>query len=205
MTPKPTPPPAKQSGTSSAPSAYRRLKRRERRFLDEYLLGKTGVDAIRAIGFTGTRPDVAASKLLARQHVREALAERRADLMESMGLRQETVIRELMRIGFSDYRKLLSEDGTIRADMDDDTAAAVASIETVTVGETGRVSKVKFWDKAKALTDLTAILGLRKQDNAPRDNPGPGLTVIVNAPSSQVAVVTTPSSGHSIVSLPEPA
>src|SRR5260370_2267800 len=80
--------------------SYQRLKRRHRRFVDEYLTGKRGREAIKAIGFKGTRPDVAASKLLARPEVRAAVEERRAVLCEAVGLRQESILAELMKIAF---------------------------------------------------------------------------------------------------------
>jgi phage terminase small subunit len=85
-------------------SAYAQLNRRHRRFVDEYLLGKKGTDAIKAIGFKGRRADVAASKLLARREVRAAVEERRAVLCEAVGLRQETIVAELMRIAFGKDR-----------------------------------------------------------------------------------------------------
>lgn len=79
-------------------NAYATLKRRHRRFVDEYLTGKKGVDAIIAIGFKGEHPNVAASKLLARPEVRAAVEERRAVLCEAVGLRQEFVVAGIMKL-----------------------------------------------------------------------------------------------------------
>jgi phage terminase small subunit len=80
--------------------SYQRLKRRHRRFVDEYLTGKKGTEAMKAIGFKGRRPEIAASKLLARPEVRAAVEERRAVLCEAVGLRQESILAEMMKIAF---------------------------------------------------------------------------------------------------------
>lgn len=81
-------------------NAYATLKRRHRRFVDEYLTGIKGTEAMRAIGFKGRRPEIAASKLLARPEVRAAVEERRAILCEAVGLRQESILKEMMDIAF---------------------------------------------------------------------------------------------------------
>lgn len=60
--------------------ATRRKRIRLRRFVDEYLIDLNGTAAIKRIGFTGKRPDVAASKLakhpLFNQLLEQALEER---------------------------------------------------------------------------------------------------------------------------------
>lgn len=83
---------------SAVEGAYHHLKRRHRRFVDEYLLGRTGKDAMLAIGFKGTRPEIAASKFLARPEVRAAVEERRAVLCEAVGLRQEVILSGILDI-----------------------------------------------------------------------------------------------------------
>ena len=85
-------------------NAYATLKRRHRRFVDEYLTGKKGTEAMKAIGFKGRRPEIASSKLLARPDVRAAVEERRAVLCEAVGLRQERILAEMMKIAFGNDR-----------------------------------------------------------------------------------------------------
>lgn len=82
-------------------NAYATLKRRQRRFVDEYLLGRKGVEAITAIGFKGKRPEQAAWKMLSRPEVRAAVEERRAVLCEAVGLRQEEVVAGIMKLAES--------------------------------------------------------------------------------------------------------
>jgi phage terminase small subunit len=195
-------------------SAYSRLKRRQRRFVDEYLLGRKGTEAIKAIGFKGRRPDLAASKLLALPEVRAAVDERRAVLCEAVGLRQEMVVREMMAIGFSDVRQLFNEDGTLRpiSELPDEAARAIAGVDVEDI-LTGRgkklkrrsqMRKVKLWDKVKALSDLSRISGLDKADSG-AGAIGPGLTVIVQQIVGASQVAAGPAAQHVVIDLPGPA
>lgn len=82
-------------------SAYASLKRRSQRFVDAYMLGLNGSEAMRKAGFKGRRPAIAASKLLALPSVRAAVEERRAVLCEAVGLRQEEVVAGIMKLAES--------------------------------------------------------------------------------------------------------
>lgn len=56
---------------------YDKLRWRLKRFVDAYIETGVGVESMRRIGFTGKRPDQAASKLKAKPNVAAALAEKR--------------------------------------------------------------------------------------------------------------------------------
>jgi hypothetical protein len=81
---------------------------------------------------------------------------------------------ENARIGFSDIRKLFGEGGRLLDphEWDDDTAAAVASIERVALfgkgkdglGQIGYTTKVTLWNKGDALDKLMRNLGGYKPD-----------------------------------------
>lgn len=196
-------------------NAYATLKRRHRRFVDEYLIGKKGTEAIAAIGFKGRRPDLAAAKILAKPEVRAAVEERRAVLCEAVGLRQEMVLRELMAIGFSNVKHLYDATGALKsvADLDDETAMAISAVEVedgeATEGKPprSRVRKVRLWDKPKALGDLARFSGLDKTDPS-AGAIGPGLTVIVQqivGSLSQAGAATVAAVQHVTVDLPGPA
>ena len=76
------------------------------------------------------------------------------------------VVRELARIAFSDTRKLFNEDGSMKLphEMDDDTAAALAGVDTFEESDKGVIAgytrKVKRWDKTRALELLGKHLGM---------------------------------------------
>jgi phage terminase small subunit len=102
-----------------------------------------------------------------------------AELREKAAKRAEItaadVLKEAARIAFSDIRKLFDENGNLKpvSELDDDIAAAVASIEVTEEfagsGESrefvGYTKKIKFWDKNAALEKLFKLLGLFKADN----------------------------------------
>ena len=83
---------------------------------------------------------------------------------------QDMVIKELAKIAFLDIRKLYTENGQLKnvADIDDDTAGAISSLETLEeydgYGEDrekiGDTQKVKLLDKTKALELLGRHLGI---------------------------------------------
>lgn len=84
--------------------------------------------------------------------------------MEVADLTQERVLLEIMRVGLSDPRNLFRDDGSLKnpEEWDDDTAAAIASIEVTEEFEgkgedrtqIGFTKKVRSWDKGKHLEML---------------------------------------------------
>lgn len=176
--------------------------------------GMNGVEAMRAIGFKGRRPDVAASKLMSKPHIREALEARRTDLLEAVGISKEMIARELGRVAFGSPKALYDEDGQLKPihELDEDAAAQIAGIEVEEIftgrGEdrqhVGNLRKVKRWDKVKALQELAAIAGIRKTEVAPPAPVGPGLTVIIQQ-GVQVHGERAAQQHRVLVNLPKPA
>ena len=82
---------------------------------------------------------------------------------------------ENARIGFSDIRGVLNEDGSMKppGEWDNDMAAAVSSIKVRElygegkdgVGAIGTVTEVKLWDKGAALDRLLRHMGGYEKDN----------------------------------------
>jgi phage terminase small subunit len=98
-------------------------------------------------------------------------AETLADAKEITGLSVERTLREVARLAYFDPRKLYHEDGRLKAihELDDDTAAAVASVEVDEIGVEGTVightKKIKHWDKNAALEKAMKHLGQYEADN----------------------------------------
>lgn len=76
-------------------------------------------------------------------------------------------------MAFCDPRKLVGEDGRMKQlhELDDDTAAAIASVE---VDNDGNI-KYKFWDKNSAIDKAAKVQGLYEKDN---DQKAPKVTLI---------------------------
>ena len=89
---------------------------------------------------------------------------------EKLDITADMVLRELARVAFSDARRLYNDDGSLKTpnELDDDTAAALAGIDTFEEfagrGESrqiiGYTKKIHRWDKVKSLELLGKHLGL---------------------------------------------
>jgi phage terminase small subunit len=111
----------------------------------------------------------AASRLAAEGKVAARIAACRKRAIESSDVTVDRVLREMARISFADPKQLMNADGTLKSllVLDDDTAAAIASVE---VDEYGKI-KYKFWDKNTAAKELAKFLGMYEKDNRQRTNP----------------------------------
>lgn len=129
------------------------------------------IQAYQAAGYVGkTRKDgsfsadAAICQLLKNKKVRARIDELQQQLANRMVCGRAEVLNEMARIGLSDVRKVIGANGAITdpSEWDDDTAAAVAGIETEKLFEgkgkdrefIGFTQKVKLWDKNAALTNL---------------------------------------------------
>lgn len=133
-------------------------------------------------------------------------------LLDEIGVTATRILQETAAVAYADPRKLFREDGSLKAvnELDDQTAAAVASVEYEDLkdgGETiGRVAKIKTRDKLKALEMLGRNRRLWNEDSAKIQAPeGPGLTVIVQQGGAQTAVhAQAGATGRVVVDLPGP-
>ena len=83
----------------------------------------------------------------------------RRNLNRKLEISAENALREIARIAFSDIRRLFDQEGNLKkiTALDDDTAAAIASIDIVTKmngEENVRIIKIKLWDKNAAMEKL---------------------------------------------------
>jgi len=106
-----------------------------------------------------------ASTLSADVRVSARVAHLRAEAVKRTEVTQDMVIKELARIAFFDIRKIFNQDGTLKKvhELDDDSAAAIASIELVDIGADGQLvlsKKFKTEGKIKALNLLGVNMGM---------------------------------------------
>lgn len=150
-----------------------------RRFVEEYIAnGRNGKRAYMAVyPRAGERTAaVEASALLTKPNVQELVAERENQLLDELNVTQLRIVREAARLAFVDVRKLYDESGNLKQphELDDDTAAALASIDTEELFEgrgddrehVGRLRKVKLFDKGASIERLMKYLGLFKDKDA---------------------------------------
>lgn len=140
------------------------LSPRRARFVEEYLIDLNGARAAIRAGYPPRTANVRAAQLLAIRSVRAAVDEAIARRAARAEVKQDDVLRELMRIAQSDPADAFNDDGSLKPmrDMSVETRRAIASVETDElwggVGEDraqiGITRKVKFWPKTQALEAL---------------------------------------------------
>ena len=109
-----------------------------------------------------------ASELLANSDIAGRIAEINQKAVEQCAMTIADWIKEVKRLSTVDPRKLSHKDGRPKMlhELDDDTAAAIASVE---VGVDG--IKYKFWDKNAALEKVGKHLGAYERDNQQKSDP----------------------------------
>lgn len=155
------------------------LTPKQRRFVDEYLIDLNATQAaIRAKYSVKTAASIGEENLR-KPEIAEAVLQRMKDREKRTEITQDRVLTELAKIGFSDIRKVVRWGETMvrmvdpeegegedlvpyhglalidSAEVDDDTAAAIAEVSQ---GREGL--KVKFHDKKGALVEIARHLGM---------------------------------------------
>lgn len=148
----------------------RKLTPKQARFVDEYLIDLNASASARRAGYTGDSNTVG-PRLLANVGISQQIVAAMKAREKRTHITQDRVLQELARLAFSDIRKAFKEDGTLKLpqDLDDDTAAAMAGIDTITSSVHGgdeeaplslTTKKVKIADKNAALTLAMRHLGM---------------------------------------------
>lgn len=160
--------PRTKAGTSKSAAAARR-----KLFRNAYMAnGHNATDAAIAAGFSKKTAYSKGAQLLREVKLSGDLAKAAREVARISGLDPERTLREVARVSYADPRKFYGTDGNLVpiADLDDDCAAVVASIEVDEIkgdeGVIGHTKKLKLWDKNAALEKAMKHHGLYKEDNA---------------------------------------
>lgn len=137
------------------------LNLRQQRFIMEYLVDGIGAQAVIRAGYSAVGASATAARLLAIPAINSRIAQRLSKSPVAAALSVDRVEQEIARLAFSDPRKLYAPDGSLLpvTELDDDTAASVASVETKTAKRT-KTAKIKLWSKTEALTLAARRLGM---------------------------------------------
>lgn len=106
--------------------------------------------------------EVSGSRLLSHVEVSTEIQRLWRERERQSLIRSEDVLQGIANIAFSDPRKLINDAGELKSlgELDDGTALSLASYELREVKGKTRLSKVKGWDKTKALETLAKATGL---------------------------------------------
>lgn len=153
-----------------------KLTPKQARFVEEYLVDLNASAAARRAGYSPRTADAIGRENLGKPTIEAAIAERQAARSERTQITADRVLLELARLAFFDLRKAYKEDGTLKLphEIDDETAAGLASLETLTTmagggGDEAPLSlvtkKLKTFDKKGALELCMRHLGMFEKDN----------------------------------------
>lgn len=143
------------------------LTSQQERFAQEVASGKSQAEAYR-IAYPKSQQWSAqavanqAFKMMGHPDIPPRIDALRAEIAKDAKVETVRVVKELACVALSDVRKLFRDDGSLKLphELDDATAAAVASVE---LNENGY--KVKLWDKNSAADKLMKHLGAYEKDN----------------------------------------
>lgn len=141
-----------------------KLTRKQQLFVDEYLVDLNATQAAIRAGYKEKTARFIASENLTKPNIQVAIEKAMAIREKRTEITQDKALKELGRLGFSDIRKYFEDDGSLKniTDLDDDAAAAVASVEVDELFDgsgkdrvqIGFTKKFKFWDKNSALEKI---------------------------------------------------
>lgn len=151
----------------------------QRRFYNEFIKDSNGTQAAIRAGYAPNSAGQAATKLLKLPHVKAAIEQGQAKLIQKIqadtGITLERTLRELARLAFFDPRKLFDAKGNPIPiqELDDDTAASVSGLDVTEEFEgtgrervfVGHTKKYKLADKRASIDMLMKHLGGYKEDN----------------------------------------
>lgn len=134
------------------------LTPKQRAFITEYLAnGFNATKAAIAAGYSAKTAESQGSRLLRNVKVAAVLGERARRALERRELTAERILDEIAKVAFFDPRRLYNPYGSLIPvqDLDEDVAAAVASVGTRELYADGQpfgvLKNIKFADKLKAL------------------------------------------------------
>jgi phage terminase small subunit len=155
------------------------LTNKQAKFVDEYLLDLNATQAAIRAGYSKKAAALIGHENLRKPNIAAAISAAQESRSRTTKITSERVLKEIARIGFFDIRKLFEDDGRPRpvVDLDDDTAAAIAGLDVVSIGNAetgiGQVLKYKVASKNDALEKLCKHLGLYKDFQKDDDKPEP--------------------------------
>lgn len=129
--------------------AEKPLNPKQAAFVREYLVDRNATQAATRAGYSEKTAKQIGSKLLTVVDVAAAIDAGTKKQAASLGVKAEDILRELMRIGYSDTGQLLDERGNCRTlnEMPEDIRRCIASVKFSGDGGT----EVKLWPKNNAL------------------------------------------------------
>lgn len=147
------------------------LTDKQQRFVEEYMVDLNATQAAIRAGYSQDTAQQIGSENLSKLVIQEAIQLKQKELSEQTNISAQRILEEYAKIAFSDVRELFTPDNDLYdiRQLDDNTAAAVAFVQTDVISmqgmPIGHSKKVKMYDKLRALEALGKHIGLFEKDN----------------------------------------
>lgn len=163
-----------------------KLTQKQAAFIQEYLIDLNATQAAIRAGYSKKTAGVIGDENLKKPNIRREIDRLMAARSGRVELKSDDVLREIKNICASDVRKIMNPNGTFKMpnELDDDIAAAIASVKIKPDGEI----EYKFWDKNAALEKAMKHLGEYERDNQQKTDPLAELVKAINAAASPLPV-----------------
>ncbi len=173
------------------------LNDRQRRFVEEYLVDLNAMQAAIRAGYSAKTAKQIGQRLLTHVDVAAAIEAGVQRRSIRTGVKADRALEEAARLAFYDPRKLVeaTPDGyRIKhlAELDDDTAAAIASVKVNADGS----FEYKAWDKNAALEKLFKHLSLFKDSEDRAGGAGSIASLLAAIQGAGLGVRRTPPEGR---------
>jgi phage terminase small subunit len=141
-----------------------KLSDRQEKFVEEYAKSLIGSEAARKAGYSVKGANVTGSQLLTNPSIKERLRQKMEERIAAANISQESILREIAKIAFSDVKDISSWSDNRLEFMDSENIPneVSAGIQTITTksSEFGNDMSIKMHDKLKALEMLGKQAGL---------------------------------------------
>lgn len=142
------------------------ITEKQRRFCEEYVVDLNGTQAAIRAGYSVNSANEQASRMLAKDNIQAEVARLKTEQSERTEITADRVLQAMAEVAFGDIRGMFNDDGSLKRphEWDDETAAAVAGMDVVTVsageGMVEHVAKIKRTDRLRAMEMLARHLSL---------------------------------------------
>jgi phage terminase small subunit len=159
-----------------------RLRPKQARFVQEYVLDLNGTQAAIRAGYAAQSAAVTASQLLRFPKVAAAVDEALAARARRCDVTADRVLLELARVAYADPRDLFDATGRLKPPtaLEDRIAPAVAGIEVIAkAGDDGAtIHKIRLAPKVEAPKTLAQHLGMMRVDVTVGAFPGQSIKIV---------------------------
>ena len=136
------------------------MTKKQKRFVEEYLIDLNATQAAIRAGYSPDTAKSIGSENLSKPDISAAVAKAMAERSKRTGINQDRVLQELARIGFARITDVMDPaTAKIKDDASDDDLACIQSVK-IKPNEWGTEREVKLCDKKSALELLGRHLGM---------------------------------------------